>query len=59
MGVPAPRSVGWKEKGRFAIPQRSKMKKPGGKIFTPPVVVNGKIYLRDQEQIFCYDVKKP
>lgn len=47
----------WKEQGRFKLPQASKLRKPRGGIWTPPVVANGKLYLRDQELLFCYDVK--
>jgi outer membrane protein assembly factor BamB len=48
---------GWKEGGRFKIPQQSKLKKPSGRIWTPPVVAGGRLYLRDQDLLFCYDVK--
>jgi outer membrane protein assembly factor BamB len=48
---------GWRESGRFAIPQQSTNRKPAGKIWTPPVVANGRLYLRDQELLFCFDVK--
>ena len=48
---------GWKETGRFKIPEQSKLRKPSGKIWTPPVVANGKLFLRDQDLLFCYDVK--
>ena len=48
---------GWKESGRFRIPQQSKLKKPGGHIWTPPVVAGGRLFLRDQEFVFCYDVR--
>ena len=48
---------GWHERGRFKIPQQSMQRKPNGRIWTPPVVANGRLYLRDQELIFCYDVK--
>ncbi|MGE3804861.1 MAG: PQQ-binding-like beta-propeller repeat protein [Gemmataceae bacterium] len=51
-------TTGWKESGRFKIPKQSPLRKPRGKIWTPPVVANGKLYLRDQELLFCYDVKK-
>ncbi|HZU37602.1 MAG TPA: PQQ-binding-like beta-propeller repeat protein [Gemmataceae bacterium] len=47
----------WKEYGRFTIPEHSKLRKVSGKIWTHPVVANGKLYLRDQDLIFCYDVK--
>jgi outer membrane protein assembly factor BamB len=49
---------GWKETGRFKIPQQTKHKRKGGQIWTHPVVANGKLYLRDQELIFCYDIKE-
>jgi outer membrane protein assembly factor BamB len=43
---------GWKEKGRFDQPNRSDKSS-----WPPPVVANGKLYLRDQDRLFCYDVK--
>jgi outer membrane protein assembly factor BamB len=48
---------GWQERGRFKIPRQSMLRKPNGRIWTPPVVAGGKLFLRDQELIFCYDVK--
>jgi len=48
---------GWKESGRFRIPERSASRKPSGQIWTPPVVSGGKLFLRDQEFVFCFDVK--
>jgi outer membrane protein assembly factor BamB len=48
---------GWKESGRFKIPQQTKLRKPNGKIWTPPVVADGKLYLRDQELLFCFDIR--
>jgi hypothetical protein len=44
--------------GQFRIPQSSKSRKPGGKLWTPPVVAGGHLYLRDQELLFCYDVQE-
>ncbi len=49
--------AGWKEHGRFAIPRTSRQREPRGGIWTHPVVADGKLYLRDQELLFCYDVK--
>lgn len=46
----------WTEKGRFAIPQKSLLNKPSGRIWSHPVLANGKLYLRDQELLFCFDV---
>ncbi len=49
---------GWKETGRFKIPQQTSQPRKRGQIWTHPVVSNGKLYLRDQDLIFCYDVSK-
>jgi outer membrane protein assembly factor BamB len=48
---------GWNEKGRFQLQPQTTRRSPQGKIWTHPVVINGKLYLRDQEYIVCYDVK--
>ncbi|MEM0967870.1 MAG: PQQ-binding-like beta-propeller repeat protein [Verrucomicrobiota bacterium] len=43
--------------GQFSLDPLSENRSPKGKIWTHPVVVNGKLYLRDQEFISCYLVK--
>ena len=48
---------GWKESGRFKIPRASKQRQPQGKVWTPPVVSGGRLFLRDQELVFCFDLK--
>lgn len=48
---------GWNEKGRFTLSPLSTQRSPSGGIWPHPVVSNGKLYLRDQEIIFCFDVK--
>jgi outer membrane protein assembly factor BamB len=48
---------GWKESGRFKIARQTKQPRKGGHIWTHPVVANGRLYLRDQDLIFCYQVK--
>jgi outer membrane protein assembly factor BamB len=50
---------GWKEHGRFTIPRQTATKRGEGKIWTHPVIAEGKLYLRDQELLFCYDIKGP
>ena len=40
------------ERGRFEQPERSR--KPA---WAHPVIANGKLYLRDQDVLLCYDVK--
>ncbi|MDC0324368.1 hypothetical protein OAM21_04155, partial [Verrucomicrobia bacterium] len=36
---------------------QSEIRASRGKIWTHPVVVNGKLYLRDQDLIYCYNIK--
>ncbi len=48
---------GWNPKGEFTLSPQTKLRKPSGRIWTHPVIVNGKLYLRDQELLHCYDVK--
>ena len=44
--------AGYKEKGRFNLP------KSGGEgAWAHPVISGGRLYLRDWETLYCYDVK--
>jgi len=47
---------GYNEASRFTLSPQTKQRKPDGRIWTHPVVLDGKLYLRDQEYIHCYDV---
>ena len=47
---------GWKEHGRFTLTPQTTQRNPKGKVWTHPTVANGKLYLRDQELLFCFDV---
>jgi outer membrane protein assembly factor BamB len=47
----------WTEKGRFKLAPLTTKRARDGRIWTHPVVVNGRLYLRDQELLFCFDVK--
>ncbi len=49
---------GWQEHGRFQLNPQTKIRKSSGGIWTHPVIANGKLYLRDQNLIYCYDVRK-
>jgi outer membrane protein assembly factor BamB len=42
----------YREKGRLEQPQPS-----GDMVWPHPVVIGGRLYLRDQDHLFCYDVK--
>ena len=43
--------------GRFQLPEESRLRKPSGKVWTHPVIADGRLYLRDQELVFCYKIK--
>lgn len=47
---------GWKEISRFTLSPQTEQRSARGKIWTHPVISNGKLYLRDQEIICCYDI---
>jgi outer membrane protein assembly factor BamB len=42
------------ERGRFDQPDRT-----GSPAWAHPVIANGRLYLRDQNTLFCYNVKAP
>jgi len=44
--------AGYSEKGRFEQPDRAKEM-----AWPHPVISYGKLYIRDQDNLFCYDVK--
>jgi hypothetical protein len=41
------------ERGRFNQPERTKEQ-----AWTHPVIANGKMYIRDQALLLCYDIKE-
>ena len=49
---------GWAEQGRFTLTPQSQQRKPRGRIWVHPVIVDGKLFLRDQEYVYCYNVKQ-
>jgi outer membrane protein assembly factor BamB len=52
---------GYNEKGRFKIAQPSARPRPprnSSNYWTHPVIANGRLYLRDQDKLLCFDVKK-
>jgi outer membrane protein assembly factor BamB len=66
VGLLTPSPKGWDEAGHFELPEKSKAREEGapghghsGGIWTHPIIANGRLYLRDQELLFCYDIRKP
>ena len=52
-----PSTEGWKERGRFTMEPQSEIRSGRGKVWTHPVVANGRLYLRDQDLVYCYDIR--
>ena len=52
VGLAEATPTGYKEKSRFNIPR--------GELptWTPPVISGGRLYLREQDNLYCYDIKK-
>jgi outer membrane protein assembly factor BamB len=48
---------GWHEDGRFKLDPQTTIRSPQGHIWTHPVICNGRLYLRDQDLIYCYAIK--
>jgi len=40
------------ERGRFEQPDRTDLP-----AWAHPVIANGRLYIRDQDELFCYDLK--
>lgn len=49
---------GYISKGSFTIDPQSEIRASRGKIWTHPVIVDGKLYLRDQDMVYCYNISK-
>jgi outer membrane protein assembly factor BamB len=49
-------SKGWTELGRLKLPRASDLRQPSGRLWTHPVVANKRLYIRDQQLLFCYDL---
>ncbi len=47
-----PSPKGYLERGRFEQPDRTREQ-----AWPHPVIANGKLYIRDQDSLFCYDIK--
>ena len=52
----SPSTEGWEEQGRFTLDPQTELRKPRGMVWVHPVILNGRLYLRDQDLVYCYDV---
>jgi len=57
LAVIAASSDGWKEFGRLEFPERTQMETKDNMVWTHPVIAHGKLYVRDHDLLFCFDLK--
>ena len=50
---------GFEEAGKFTIPKTSTIRPNSGKIWAHPVIADGKLFLRDYELLFVYNLLGP
>lgn len=49
---------GWNELGRMELPERTKIQTTDNMVWAHPVISGGKLYLRDHDLLFCFDLTK-
>lgn len=47
----------YKELAKFKLPKESTLRKQRGKVWAHPVLADGKLYIRDQDLLYCFEVK--
>jgi outer membrane protein assembly factor BamB len=57
LAVIAASPEGWKEFGRMDFPERTKISTTDNMVWAHPVIAHGKLYVRDHDLLFCYDLK--
>jgi len=58
LAIAAASSESWQEFGRMPLPERTEMMTKDNMVWAHPVVANGKLYLRDHDLLFCFDLRK-
>ena len=48
--------LGWKELGKVSLPKTTDMDRKQGAIWAHPVIADHKLIIRDQEQVFAFDI---
>lgn len=54
----APNRDGWKATGELTIPEETELPRGSGAIWTHPVIAGQKLYIRDQDRIFAFDIAR-
>jgi outer membrane protein assembly factor BamB len=51
-----PSAAGWREHGRLSLPEAPRLARGKGGVWTHPVVSHGRLFIRDQELLFAFDI---
>ena len=54
-----PTPEAYREKGRVTPPEQPKRINAMEKAWAYPVIANGRLYIRDADKLWCYDISKP
>ncbi|MBS1857712.1 MAG: PQQ-binding-like beta-propeller repeat protein [Acidobacteria bacterium] len=58
-GLIDPSPAGYKEISRFQMPSGGlQVQAPNGNVWTVPAIANGRLYLRDEDNLYAYDIKR-
>lgn len=52
-----PSEEDWLERGKLKLPEETEIDRQRGKIWAHPVIADGKLFLRDMDLIFAFDVR--
>jgi len=53
-----PNREGWKPRGELTLPEQTANDRGKGAIWAHPVIANQKLFIRDQEMIYAYDLAR-
>ncbi len=54
-----PSTEQWLERGKLDLPDQSSLERKRGKIWAHPVIAEGKLFLRDLDLIYAFDIRAP
>ena len=58
VAVVAASPEGWKELGRMEFPERTEIRTVDNMLWTHPCIADNKLFLRDHDLLFCFDLTK-
>ena len=53
-----PSATEWKVSGKVSLPEQTKRDRLQGHIWSHPIIAEGKLFLRDLDLIYAFDIRK-